>query len=157
MSYTFVPADLVFHSKLMPWLALAYATVFATFYAYNAYSWAVGRTNPTTVTIYITLQPLFTAILSVIFLSDDVTAAEGVGGLLIAIGLVVTAYGASSARFWKEFCPYAAHDFLVAANCQQQFPGNQLAGEAIGDPSKQAVSDVAYAAITDDDDSSTSP
>lgn len=89
----FVGSDFYFNGKLLPWLALTYATLFATLYAYNAYSWAGKRVSPAITTVYNTLQPVGTCLLSFIILGTVVNLAEILGGLLVMIGLIVTVYG----------------------------------------------------------------
>lgn len=89
----FVASDIYFDGMLLPWLGLGYATIFATLYAYNAYSWAGKRVSPAITTVYNTLQPVGTSVLSVIFLHHTVTLPEIVGGLLVMIGLIITVYG----------------------------------------------------------------
>ena len=89
----FDKGDFSFHGDLFPWLALAYACVFATVYAYNAYSWAGKRVSPAITTIYNTLQPVGTSTLSVVLLGTVITLPEIVGGMLVMVGLVITVYG----------------------------------------------------------------
>eukprot|EP00611_Tribonema_gayanum_P029507 TRINITY_DN7914_c0_g1_i4.p1 TRINITY_DN7914_c0_g1~~TRINITY_DN7914_c0_g1_i4.p1 ORF type:complete len:408 (-),score=57.60 TRINITY_DN7914_c0_g1_i4:22-1185(-) len=84
--------DLMLTRSREPWLALAYVTVFATFYTYNAYSWALTIVPPTTTTVYSTLQPVTTAALAFIFLALPVTEIQVLGGGVIVIGLLVTSY-----------------------------------------------------------------
>jgi drug/metabolite transporter (DMT)-like permease len=85
--------DFSFHGDLFPWVALGYACMFATVYAYNGYSWAGKRVSPAITTVYNTLQPVGTSTLSVIFLGTVITLPEIVGGVLVMIGLVITVYG----------------------------------------------------------------
>jgi drug/metabolite transporter (DMT)-like permease len=89
----FVVSDIYFNGILLPWLGLGYATIFSTFYAYNAYSWAGKRVSPAITTVYNTLQPVGTSVLSVIFLHHTVTLPEIIGGLLVMLGLLITVYG----------------------------------------------------------------
>ena len=89
----FIATDIYFQGLLLPWLGLGYATIFATLYAYNAYSWAGKRVSPAITTVYNTLQPVGTSILSVVFLHHAVTLPEIIGGLLVMIGLIITVYG----------------------------------------------------------------
>lgn len=91
----FSVSDLYFDGAMLPWLALAYSTVFATFYAYNAYSWAGSKVSPAITTVYNTLQPIGTTILSYLILGDIITIPQGLGGFLVIIGLIVTVYGRS--------------------------------------------------------------
>ena len=89
----FDKGDFAFHGDLFPWIALVYACVFATVYAYNCYSWAGKRVSPAITTVYNTLQPVGTCILSVVFIGTMVTLPEVVGGILVMSGLVITVYG----------------------------------------------------------------
>ena len=89
----FVSYDFYFHGEMMPWLALTYATLFATLYAYNAYSWAGKRVSPAITTVYNTLQPVGTSLLSFIIMGTVVNIAEVLGGVLVMVGLVVTVWG----------------------------------------------------------------
>eukprot|EP00602_Paraphysomonas_sp_CaronLab_P000205 CAMPEP_0185031090 /NCGR_PEP_ID=MMETSP1103-20130426/18360_1 /TAXON_ID=36769 /ORGANISM="Paraphysomonas bandaiensis, Strain Caron Lab Isolate" /LENGTH=330 /DNA_ID=CAMNT_0027566477 /DNA_START=260 /DNA_END=1252 /DNA_ORIENTATION=- len=89
----FTSSDFYFNGHLTPWIALAYATTFATFYAYNAYSWAGKRVSPAVTTVYNTVQPVGTSVLSFLFMGTVVTLPEILGGLLVMIGLVITVYG----------------------------------------------------------------
>jgi quinol-cytochrome oxidoreductase complex cytochrome b subunit len=89
----FVESDLYFNGVLLPWLGLGYATLFATLYAYNAYSWAGKRVSPAITTVYNTLQPVGTSLLSVFFLHHHIILPEILGGLLVMLGLIITVYG----------------------------------------------------------------
>ena len=89
----FDKGDFAFHGDIFPWIALAYACLFATVYAYNAFSWAGKRVSPAITTVYNTLQPVGTSVLSVIFMGTMVTVPEIIGGVLVMSGLVITVYG----------------------------------------------------------------
>jgi drug/metabolite transporter (DMT)-like permease len=91
-AYSFVPNDLIFNSKLLPWLGLAYASTFATFYPYNALSWAGKQLTPGATTVYCTFQPVGTILLSFIILGVVITLSEGLGAVMVMIGLLVTVY-----------------------------------------------------------------
>lgn len=88
----FSSQDLNFDGNKLAWFAVAYAAVFATLFAYNASTWANKRLPPSVTTVYSTLQPVGTAILSYLILSVTPTIGEGVGGVVIAVGLVITVY-----------------------------------------------------------------
>lgn len=89
-AFEFTKQDLIFHALPLPWIALAYACVFATVYNYNALSWAGRWLAPSTSTVYITFQPVGTILLSWIILGQIVTVSEGLGAALVAIGLMTT-------------------------------------------------------------------
>lgn len=76
-----------------PWLALAYAALLGTAFNYNAYSWAGTVVAPGIISIYSTLQPVGTALLSVLFLHATITGGEMGGGVLVILGLVGTVWG----------------------------------------------------------------
>lgn len=92
-AYRLTAEDLVFNSNLLPWLGLAYAATFATFYPYNALSWAGKQLTPGATTVYCTFQPVGTILLSFIVLGAVVTLSEGLGAMLVIIGLLVTVLG----------------------------------------------------------------
>lgn len=72
------------------WWGLAYIVVFPTVLAYSLNTWAVRRSSPALVAVYITLQPLFGSLLAVLFLGERFGARQAGGLLLIAAGLWVT-------------------------------------------------------------------
>jgi drug/metabolite transporter (DMT)-like permease len=83
---------LSFSGRRGPWLALLYAA-FSTFYTNNAYAWAGRQVSPSVTAIYNTFQPVFTALLSVVFLHDVLSVFELAGSALVILGMVVTLYG----------------------------------------------------------------
>lgn len=86
-------ADLInFEGKTSPWFALLYAA-FSTFYTNNAYAWAGKQVSPSVTAIYNTFQPVFTAILSMLFLSEVLNVYELAGGALVVVGMIVTLIG----------------------------------------------------------------
>lgn len=89
-AYSLEAGDMVFHNELLPWLALAYAATFATFYPYNALSWAGKQLTPGATTVYCTFQPVGTIILSFIILGSVITLSEGLGAFMVMVGLIVT-------------------------------------------------------------------
>lgn len=80
----------------------AYAAVFGTAFNYNAYSYAGSIVAPGVVSIYSTLQPLGTAILSFIFLNSKATTGEILGGVLVIIGLFVTVAARDIEARWQK-------------------------------------------------------
>jgi drug/metabolite transporter (DMT)-like permease len=97
-AYSLTPNDMVFDSELMPWLGLAYAATFATFYPYNVFSWAGKQLSPGATTVYCTFQPVGTIVLSFILLGAVVTLSEGLGALMVIAGLVVTLFAQQQER-----------------------------------------------------------
>ncbi|EWM25961.1 nodulin 21 -like transporter family protein [Nannochloropsis gaditana] len=78
-----------------PWLALAYAALLGTAFNYNAYSWAGTVVAPGIISIYSTLQPVGTALLSVLFLHATITGGEMGGGGIGHSGLGRNGVGTS--------------------------------------------------------------
>lgn len=89
----FTAESFYFNNNILPWIGLMYATIFATLFAYNFYSWAGKRLSPSLTTVYCTLQPVGTVVLSFIVFGSVVTVPQAVGGLVVMIGLVVTVIG----------------------------------------------------------------
>lgn len=91
--FRFTSSSFYFNGKYLPWLGLLYASVFATLLAYNFYSWAGKKLPPSVTTVYCTLQPVGTALLSWVVFQDVITLAQGVGGAVVICGLFVAVYG----------------------------------------------------------------
>ena len=87
---TFPPGAFHFNNQYMPWVALVYAAVFTTLFAFIALSWGSKYLNPSASTAYFTFQPLGTIVLSAMILGSVVTLPEVIGGLMIITGLGIT-------------------------------------------------------------------
>lgn len=77
-------------SALSPqtWWLLAYVVALPTIFAYATNTWAVHRSTPTLVAVYITLQPLVTAAIARVVLGEPLSLRQVLGFVLIAAGLV---------------------------------------------------------------------
>jgi drug/metabolite transporter (DMT)-like permease len=88
----FTLKDFNFNGEKLPWLAVAYATLFTTLFALNVNSWSGKRLPPSVSTVYNTLQPVGTVILSYFLLNSVPNSSEWFGGIVASIGLIVTMY-----------------------------------------------------------------
>lgn len=80
------------------WLAIAYIVVVPTVGAYYLNAWALGRVPPSTVAVYIYLQPLIAFSLAPLLLGEKLNWRTIVASVLIFAGvLVVTRRGRSRA------------------------------------------------------------
>lgn len=80
------------------WLAIAYIVLVPTVGAYYLNAWALGRVAPSTVAVYIYLQPLIAFSLAPLLLGEKLSWRTLVAALLIFAGvLVVTRRGRSRA------------------------------------------------------------
>ena len=73
------------------WALVAVIVVVPTIVAYSANAWALGRSSPTLVTVYVYLQPLLTAVLQWLQLGENVTTRAVVAAALIFAGVIVIA------------------------------------------------------------------
>ncbi len=73
------------------WELVGIVVAVPTIIAYSMNAWALGRTSPTLVTVYIYLQPLFTAVLQWLQLGESVATSALVAAALIFTGVVVVA------------------------------------------------------------------
>jgi len=89
----FKKSDFNFDGEQAPWLALIYASIVGTWFCYNAISWCVKRVSPAVATIYNTVQPVGTVLLTFIIFGRPPTLAQAIGGLLVALGLMLTVKG----------------------------------------------------------------
>jgi drug/metabolite transporter (DMT)-like permease len=73
------------------WGLVIYILLMPTIVAYALNAWALGRSNPTLVTVYIYLQPLIAAALSYVQLGIVPTGTMGASSVLILAGVAVVA------------------------------------------------------------------
>lgn len=73
------------------WALSLYILAVPTIVAYLLNAWALGRSDATTVTIYIYLQPLLAAVLARVQLGHSVSPRAGVAAALILVGLTIVA------------------------------------------------------------------
>lgn len=69
------------------WLCVAYTAVIGTLIPYFLNAWALARVNPSTVAIFVYLQPIVGFLLAVIFLGESVSASFIVSAALVFAGL----------------------------------------------------------------------
>ena len=73
---------------------IAFAVLFATVQNYLIRTYAIKVLSPTTIGMYLTLNPPLTAALAYIFLKERITSAEMTGATLVGIGLILFSVGA---------------------------------------------------------------
>jgi drug/metabolite transporter (DMT)-like permease len=69
------------------WMALAYVLLCTTFLAYLLNAYALKLVNPSVVSIYIYLQPLFATSIALFFNKDELTSVKVLAGGLIFLGV----------------------------------------------------------------------
>lgn len=83
---------------LTVWLSVAYIVLFATVVCYYLNSWALARVPPSTVAVYIYLQPLIAFVLAPLLLGEKIGPRVIVASLLVFAGVaVVTSRGRTRA------------------------------------------------------------
>jgi uncharacterized membrane protein len=73
------------------WIILLYSIFFAVS-LYTGYAWVLKRVAPTIFSSFITLQPLLSGILAMIFLDEHMAATQYLGGVLVILGLLLVVY-----------------------------------------------------------------
>ena len=71
------------------WLAIVYVILLPTAGAYYLNAWALARVPPSTVAVYIYLQPLFAFVLAPLILSESLSWRAVIASLLIFAGVLV--------------------------------------------------------------------
>ncbi len=71
------------------WLAVAYVIVMPTAVAYFLNAWALARVPPSTVAVYIYLQPLFAFALAPVVLGESLSARAILASLIIFSGVII--------------------------------------------------------------------
>jgi drug/metabolite transporter (DMT)-like permease len=74
------------------WAGLAYSILIQSALNYTINTWAMGRSTPSLVSSYHTLQPLSAALLAAVFLHEQVSWREGAGFALIMGGLALVSW-----------------------------------------------------------------
>lgn len=69
------------------WLLVAYIGIFATATPYFLNAWALARVNPSTVAVFVYLQPVIGFLLAVIFLGERIDTLFAAAALLIFLGV----------------------------------------------------------------------
>jgi drug/metabolite transporter (DMT)-like permease len=71
---------------------LTYIVLVPTIVAYSFNAWALGRSSPTLVTVYIYFQPIVTAVIAWMQLGQGVTRRTLLAGALILLGVAIVAF-----------------------------------------------------------------
>jgi drug/metabolite transporter (DMT)-like permease len=71
------------------WVLVAYIVAVPTIVAYLCNAWALGRSSPTLVTIYIYLQPLIAALLAWVQLGQPLTSRLVTAAAFIVVGVAI--------------------------------------------------------------------
>lgn len=90
---SFTYNDFYFEGSSVIFGCLMYGALIVTLFQYNAYTYASGLIAPSIVTTYSTILPAWTAAISFLVYNKSLSASEAMGGLLIAIGLVLSVRG----------------------------------------------------------------
>ncbi len=73
----------------LAWIALAYTTVLGLVIANVTYFTSIERVGAARASLYLNLQPFLGALLAVLVLSEELTAAQLGGGAVIALGILI--------------------------------------------------------------------
>lgn len=79
----------------LTWALMGSIVLFPTVGAYLLNAWALKRSSPSLVVVYIYVQPVMTSILSALFLNEALTGRVAVAGLLIGVGVWLVSREAS--------------------------------------------------------------
>jgi drug/metabolite transporter (DMT)-like permease len=74
------------------WLAVAYVLIFVTIFTYLFNAFALQIVNPSTVSIYIYLQPILAAAIALILLQDTLDWVKVASALMIFAGVYLVSY-----------------------------------------------------------------
>jgi drug/metabolite transporter (DMT)-like permease len=91
MPYDDVSSYYFAKSPMTGWLVLLYVVLFPSLLGFNALSWATQYLDPSFVTAALSLQPLFTSVLSLVVFGFALKTQEYVGGAMVIIGLFILA------------------------------------------------------------------
>jgi drug/metabolite transporter (DMT)-like permease len=69
------------------WLLIFYCAIISTALPYILNAWALARVNPSTVAVYVYLQPIFGFIMAVVFLNEEISILTVLAACLIFAGV----------------------------------------------------------------------
>jgi len=75
--------------SMLVWLSVAYIVLVATVVCYYLNSWALSRVPPSTVAVYIYLQPLIAFVLAPLLLHERVSPRAIIAAVLVFAGVVI--------------------------------------------------------------------
>jgi drug/metabolite transporter (DMT)-like permease len=84
------------------WGYMIYVVLIPTVLAYLLNAWALGRSNPTLVTVYVHMQPILAGLLAYIQLGTSVTRNMLVAAVFIAAGVAIVSSGAKPHAAQKQ-------------------------------------------------------
>lgn len=93
------PAFFALNYDETAWLVMMYSAALCTAFSYNAIGWASKLLSPSLTTLYCTIQPIGTILLSLVILNSMITVPEGVGTAMVIVGLFITVSGQYEMNF----------------------------------------------------------
>lgn len=72
------------------WASVAYVVIATTFLAYLLNIFALGKVNPSIVSVYMYAQPLIATFIALLYGTDRLSASKIIAGILIFIGVYLT-------------------------------------------------------------------
>ena len=89
-----IPPNWALSQDRMAWFALAFCVVFASAFTHGIYAWASKRVAPTTVSVFITVEPITTTVVSLAIAQTGLpNATEAACAGIVAIGVVLVLRG----------------------------------------------------------------
>uniref|UniRef100_A0A7S2BMF9 EamA domain-containing protein n=1 Tax=Octactis speculum TaxID=3111310 RepID=A0A7S2BMF9_9STRA len=134
-------------------LAIIYCAFYNCFMNFGD-AWAVTIIPASTVSMWLTLEPVFTAILSATFLDESMTSWEYLGAALTCVGLGIVLYSVDKTKVWTGKGGDAGEaDTRSPGGASRSSSGAIVAGGAQGRSSKKEAapllsSDSSYDGVT---------
>lgn len=92
------------------WLALGFCVLFASAFTHGVYSWASKRVAPTTVSCFITIEPITTTIVSLVITQSGLpTLLEAACAGIVALGVALVLRGGSTHAI-EKYEPISSSD-----------------------------------------------
>jgi drug/metabolite transporter (DMT)-like permease len=88
-AWSLAESDAVKSASALIWLAVIYIILVPTVGAYYLNAWALARVEPSTVAVYIYLQPLIAFILAPLLLHEPLSSRTWIAALLIFAGVAI--------------------------------------------------------------------
>jgi drug/metabolite transporter (DMT)-like permease len=100
----YIPPDWRLSPDPTAWLALAFCVLFASVFTHGVYTWATKRVAATTVSVFITVEPLTTTLVSLIITKSGLpSVAEAACAGAVALGVVLVLLGGPGRPHTEEY------------------------------------------------------
>jgi drug/metabolite transporter (DMT)-like permease len=120
------------------WLALGFCVLFASVFTHGVYSWATKKVAATTVSVFITIEPLTTTLVSLVITKSGMpSVTEAACAATVGLGVMLVLLGGPGRPHTEEYemVPKAAdeQEFELEDQPEKEMYSRRKRGSSLGD------------------------